>query len=265
VSRVSLVVVLVGAMFAASAFFLLKTRVPDDRGDGNRPNPPAVRELPPRPDAPSSREPNAAAPRPPDPPAPPSSKRRAAPPAAAAPPPATPATRETATLRIVSDVPGAQVFLNREFMGAAPVTKSDLQPGSYQLNVSAPGYDNHIETIDVTPGNREINVRFREVRLNASIAVVHKHRFGSCSGTLVATPQGIRYDTADKNDGFESTLVDLETFQVDYLSKNLRVQPRKGRRYDFTDPDGNADRLFVFHRDVERVRERLKQGDRPAG
>ena len=50
-------------------------------------------------------------------------------------------------------------------------------------------------------------------------------------------------------------------FQVDYLSKNLRVQPRKGKRYDFTDPDGNADRLFVFHRDVDRARERLKKGE----
>jgi hypothetical protein len=46
---------------------------------------------------------------------------------------------------------------------------------------------------------------------------------------------------------------------VDYLNKNLRIQPRKGKRYDFTDPDGNADRLFVFHRDVDRVRERIKK------
>jgi hypothetical protein len=32
---------------------------------------------------------------------------------------------------------------------------------------------------------------------------------------------------------------------------------RKGRQYNFTDPDGNADRLFVFQRDVEKVRKRL--------
>jgi hypothetical protein len=42
------------------------------------------------------------------------------------------------------------------------------------------------------------------------------------------------------------------------LNKNLRVQVRKGKRYDFTDPQGNADRLFVFHRDVDKVRERLR-------
>jgi hypothetical protein len=69
---------------------------------------------------------------------------------------------------------------------------------------------------------------------------------------------------ADKDDAFSAALLELETFQVDYLSKNLRVQPRKGKRYDFTDPEGNAERLFVFHRDVDRARERLRKGDVPS-
>jgi hypothetical protein len=97
------------------------------------------------------------------------------------------------------------------------------------------------ETIDLTPGDREVAIRFREVRLSTSLAVVHKHRFGSCRGTLTATAQGVRYETTDKDDAFEAPLLNLETFQVDYLNKNLRIQPRQGKRYDFTDPDGNAD------------------------
>ena len=32
----------------------------------------------------------------------------------------------------------------------------------------------------------------------------------------------------------------------------------------FTDPEGNADRLFVFHRDVDKARSRLAKGDAPA-
>ena len=111
----------------------------------------------------------------------------------------------------------------------------------------------------IAAGARESAVKFRTVRLDASLDVIHRHRLGSCRGTLVATPTGLRYDTSDKDDLFSARLQDLETFQVDYLNKNLRVQPRRGKRYDFTDPDGNADRLFVFHRDVERARERLKQ------
>ena len=43
-----------------------------------------------------------------------------------------------------------------------------------------------------------------------------------------------------------------------------KVEAPDTARYDFTDPDGNADRLFVFHRDVDKARERLRNGDPPA-
>jgi hypothetical protein len=265
VNRVGFALVLAAAIFAVSAFFVLKTSAPDDPGDGATPDAASIRGLPPRPDSPSSRDTSAPAPRAPEPPPAPSATRRPAalPPVPAPSAPTEPAASTTATLRIVSDVPGAQVFLNREFVGATPATARDLVPGTYQLNVSAPGYDNHVDTIELAPGDREVNIRFREVRLNASLDVVHKHRLGSCKGTLIATPDGVRYRTSDTDDAFETSLLNLETFQIDYLNKNLRIQPRKGKRYDFTDPDGNADRLFVFHRDVERARERLKKGDTP--
>jgi PEGA domain-containing protein len=174
------------------------------------------------------------------------------------------AAAETGTLRIDSDVPGAQVFIDRVFVGAAPVTAPNVAPGSHRINVSAPGYDGVAETVDVTAGPRDIVIKLKEVRLNATLAVVHKHRMGSCRGQLVATPQGIRYSTTDKDDAFNVPLANLESFEVDYLAKDLKVKLQKGKRYDFTDPDGNADRLFVFHRDVEKARERLKKGDPPA-
>jgi len=183
-----------------------------------------------------------------------------------APPPArepVTAAPEAAVLRIDSDVPGAQVFIDRVFIGAAPVTAPNVTPGTHRLNVSAPGYDGVAETLDVVAGPRDILIKLKEVRLDATLAVIHKHRIGSCRGQLIATPQGIRYDTTDKGDAFNVPLRDLETFQVEYLAKNLKLKLQKGRRYDFTDPDGNADRLFVFHRDVEKARERLKKGDSP--
>jgi hypothetical protein len=102
------------------------------------------------------------------------------------------------------------------------------------------------------------------VRLDARVDVIHKHGIGSCRGRLVATPQGLRYETTHKDDQFTATLLDLDTFQVDYLEKNLRVRLRRGKQFNFTDPDGNADRLFVFHRDVEKARDRLRRGDQPA-
>lgn len=177
------------------------------------------------------------------------------------PAPAAEAPLSVAVLHIDSDVPGAQVFIDREFLGAAPVTAASVKPGTHRINVSAEGYDGVAETIEVSPGPRDVMIKLREVRLDMKLDVVHKHRLGSCTGRLIATPQGMRYDTADKDDSFAAPLLDLETFDVDYLERNLRVKPRKGKLFNFTDPEGNADRLFVFHRDVEKARERLKKGD----
>ncbi len=197
--------------------------------------------------------------------------RRAAPAAAPsatepapAPEPAAEALPVVGTLRIESDVPGAQVFLDRQFIGTAPVTAENVKPGTHQLNVSAEGFEGVARTIDVEAGARDLMVRFREVRLDARLAVVHKHRMGSCTGALVATAQGLRYETADKDDQFAVPFADVETFVVDYTEKNLRVKVRKGKQYNFTDPDGSADKLFVFHRDVDKARQRLAKGDTPA-
>lgn len=185
-------------------------------------------------------------------------------PAAEMPPPVVEAPPTVGMLRIDSDVVGAQVFIDRQFIGAAPVTAENVTPGTHQLNVSAEGFDSFASSIDVVPGQREIVVRLREVRLDSSVDVIHRHGIGSCRGRLVATPQGLRYETGNRDDSFTAGLLELETFQVDYLAKNLRVKAPKGRQFNFTDPEGNADRLFVFHRDVEKARERLRKGDPPA-
>jgi hypothetical protein len=193
----------------------------------------------------------------------PRAPRKPAAPAVEAPAPVGTAP-ELATLRIKADVPNAQVFLDRQFIGNSPVTAQNVKPGTHTVNVSADGFDSVAQTIDVEPGPREVSIRLKEVRLNATIAVIHKHRKGSCKGQLVATAQGIRYDTDDKDDRFTASLDDLEQFVVDYLDKNLTVKLRKGKQYNFTDPDGNADRLFVFQRDVDKVRQRLAKGDTAA-
>ena len=39
------------------------------------------------------------------------------------------AAPEAGTLRIEADVPGAQVFIDRQFVGAAPVTAENVKPG----------------------------------------------------------------------------------------------------------------------------------------
>jgi hypothetical protein len=262
VNRIVLVIVGGGLAVAAAVLVLMPSR------PAPKPSPQAARVEPAAP-APIAKDEPMPAPRPAPAPSSPRAARRDAAkrPADAAPEaPAVPAvpSRDAGILHIDSDVAGAQVFLDRVFVGAAPVTANDVTPGTHRLNVSAPGYEGVAETLEVTAGSRDIVVKLKEVRLDATLAVVHKHRIGSCRGQLIATPRGIRYDTTDKDDGFNVPLTDLETFQVDYMAKNLTVKLQKGRRYDFTDPGGNADRLFVFHRDVEKARDRLKKGDPPA-
>jgi len=188
------------------------------------------------------------------------SARRAATPKAVAPvEPAAPAAM--ATLHISSDVAGAQVFIDRNYIGVTPVTSPDIAPGSHRVNIVAQGFESIADNVEVEPGSRDLQFNFKEVRLDAAIDVVHKHRFGSCKGRLVATPKGLRYDSDDKDDRFTLALTDLDIFEVDYLAKTLKVKGLKGKRYDFSDPTAaNGDRLFVFHRDVDKARQRLKQG-----
>lgn len=197
-----------------------------------------------------------AAPAPATPAPAPSTGASRAPAAAPAPPPPPAAAPDRTTLRIDADVPGAQVFLDRQFMGTVPLTLENLQPGRRQLNVSAEGFDGVAQTVDLEPGRQELRVSLREVRLNAAVDVVHRHRIGSCRGRLVADVNGLRYQT-DHEDAFSASLADLEAFEVDYLENNLRIRLRGGRQYNFTDPEGNPDAIFVFHRDVERAREQL--------
>jgi hypothetical protein len=56
---------------------------------------------------------------------------------------------------------------------------------------------------------------------------------------------------------------DIETFAVDYLKKNLIIKKRGGKQYNFTTKAENADPLFVFHRNVDKVRKQVA-GTAPA-
>jgi hypothetical protein len=175
----------------------------------------------------------------------------------APPPPAEPAVPTSGELHIDSDVPGAMVFLDRKFIGNAPVTAKDVAPGTHRLNVTADGYEGYSEPIDVAAGPADVMVTFKEVRLKESVDVVHKHAMGSCEGKLVADPQGVRYDTANRDDRFALKFAEIETFEVDYLKKNLRIKKRGGKQFNFTTKAENADPLFVFHRNVDKVRQQL--------
>lgn len=158
---------------------------------------------------------------------------------------------ESPVLRVESDVPGASVFVDRRYLGTTPLEARDIAPGAHDITVSAEGYDMYADTIELPAGgSRDLVVRFKEVKLDEAVAVVHKHRMGSCSGRLLATTAGLRYESSDKKDAFSAPFASITEFRADYLEKNLKVKLKGGRTYNFTEPSGNADALYVFYQKV---------------
>jgi hypothetical protein len=174
--------------------------------------------------------------------------------------PAAPAAPTLASLTLETDVPGASVFIDRQFVGNTPLSLDKLEPGSKRVQITATGFDSVQKTLDLVPGPNAVTIRVREVSLNAKTPVVHKHGMGACEGTLTASLDGLKYETSNRGDAFTLPFAQLETFVVDYLQKNMRVKQRGGKTWNFTDKNDNADALFVFHRDVEAARKKLAEG-----
>ena len=156
------------------------------------------------------------------------------------------------SLSVQSDIPGATVFLDRRYKGTTPVTIKDVTAGEHQLTVSADGYEMYAEKVTINAGHRNVRVDFQQTvaDFNESIPVVHKHTFGNCTGVLMADANGIRYVT-DHKDSFAIPYESLERFEVDYIKKNMNLKVRKGKNFNFTEQSGDADALFLFHRNVQ--------------
>lgn len=66
----------------------------------------------------------------------------------------------TYRLNVTSNVQGADVYLNSDIIGKAPV-RAEVAPGRYTLRLSAQGYLEHSQIIDITD-NFNINVNMRK-------------------------------------------------------------------------------------------------------
>ncbi len=247
------------ALIAAAVAFIVAGAVVFMTRESPEPSPPAeTRAAAPAP-APAARKVEPA----PAPVAAPAAPRKTAPRAAPAPTPIVEAAPTLATLTLESDIPGASVFIDRQFVGNTPLTLDKLEPGTKRLQLTATGFDSVQKTVDLVAGPNALTVRIKEVSLKAKVPVVHKHGMGSCNGTLSATVDGLKYETDNKGDAFTLTYAQAEQFAVDYLKKNLQVKQKGGKTWNFTDKNDNADALFVFHREVEAARKKLAEGYAP--
>ena len=151
-------------------------------------------------------------------------------------------TERLGSLVVESDIPGATVFVDRNFKGNTPVTIPELRPGEYSLTISLEGYDVVSRKVEVERAPVPVRIRFGDqvATLQVQVPVVHKHRFGSCEGVLVATPDGFDYQT-DHKDAFRLSFAEVERFELDYLENNLRVKVLRGRTYNFESPSDDMD------------------------
>jgi hypothetical protein len=197
----------------------------------------------------------------PPPAAPTAPASKEAPGAAAPPEPAPAPVRVAPFLRVVGDVAGADVFVDRTFVGKTPFETRAITPGGHQINVSAEGFDGMSRHVEVAPnGLTEVTFSLKAVVLDSAVQVVHKHRLGSCEGQLAANPDGVRFAPTSGDDAFQAPLTGLETLAVNYEEKELRLKIKGGRSFTFTTKAANADPLFAFHRDVEKARKKLAGG-----
>jgi hypothetical protein len=164
-------------------------------------------------------------------------------------------------LRVTGDVAGADVFVDRTFVGKAPFETHDITAGSHQINVSAEGYDGMSRRIEVSAeAPTEVTYLLKATVLDTAVQVVHKHRLGSCEGRLSASLGGIRYAPTSGDDAFHAPLAAIDTFAVDYRAKELKLKLKGGKNFTFTTKAANADPLVVFHRDVDKARKKLAGG-----
>ena len=194
----------------------------------------------------------------------PPSKPRASAEAPAPEPPPEPAPEATAPLpllRVGGDVAGANVFIDRKYVGKTPFETRDVTAGGHQINVSAEGYDGmsrHVEVAADTP--TDVSFSLKAIVLESAVQVVHKHRLGSCAGRLSADLTGLRYAPTSGDDAFHAPLGGLESLAVDYKEKVLRLKLKSGKSFNFTTKAATADPLLAFHRNVEKARKKLAGG-----
>ena len=171
-----------------------------------------------------------------------------------------------ATLRVKSNVAGAQVRIDGKSVGSTPLELKNVEPGSHELVVSAEGYDTHTETLtlDLASGAQDLMVDLKKpsasAKLQESIGVKHKHRIPTrfCEGVLRATSGGIEYAT-DHEDRFSVSFSEIE--KVEFKGKNLSLKIRDGRSYSFAERNENAGALGAFHDRIRAAME-MTQGSR---
>ena len=72
-----------------------------------------------------------------------------------------------ATLTLGTDVPGASVFIDRQFVGNTPLTLDKLEPGTKRLQITATGFDSVQKSVDLVAGPNVSALEFGQRHMTA--------------------------------------------------------------------------------------------------
>ena len=156
-------------------------------------------------------------------------------------------------VKITSNPPGALVFLDGERKGETPLTLPDMAPGSYQLELSLPGYS--MAALPVTVRSGETTEKFAELEATTGVLI------------LEVAPEGVEVFFDGEFVGISSG----ESFRLDGLDSGLHMLELRHeaadpplQRFDVEVRRGVAEkaRFELWVPDVELV---MQNGDVWAG
>lgn len=135
---------------------------------------------------------------------------------------ALPSAAADGTLRVKSNVSGAEVFLDGTSVGTTPLTVTTTE-GVHRLVVVKQGFERHEQDVTVPAGaTAKVFVMMKAVRgalpsLPARFYAIHQHSAGTaCSGVLEVSAEAIDYRSHDGHDVFH-----IPISQVRSLSRSM--------------------------------------------
>ena len=142
------------------------------------------------------------------------------------------------TLSIDSSPRGAQIFVNGALRGVTPA-RIDLQPGSYELRVRLPGYEEFVSTVNIRAGSTtSVNALLQPVVRSGTLSVDSSPRGAQVHVNGIfrgVTPLRIdldpaQYDVRVTLTGYEefAANVNVRPGQVSSVSARLQPVPRTG-------------------------------------
>jgi hypothetical protein len=118
----------------------------------------------------------------------------------------------TSSLRVKTDVTGAEVLVDGESVGRTPLVLSSLKPGKIKLTLVKPGFEDESREVEVIAGKpASVFIVMKKIlaplpELPIRFLGVHEHTAGRCYGQLVVYRDHIEYKADKGGDAFHIPL-----------------------------------------------------------